>query len=135
MVMIAVDNFFKTIWHHRAYYLTPPFFVCVWKIIYIFFLSSSPAEKATLHFSLTMYKSKGRQKKLPPTYTHRKKKKKPQPPHMLFCLDFSHGSGLQILWTIKHHITNKSKAYTHTHTPLFSLSSSKEKKNMGKKGK
>lgn len=84
MVMIAVDNFFKTIWHHRAYYLTPPFFLCVCGKLYIFFLSSSPAEKATLHFSLTMYKSKGRQKKLPPTYTHRKKKKKTPTPTYAF---------------------------------------------------
>lgn len=132
--MIAVDNFFQNDMASSRLLLNSPLFLCVCGKLYIFFLSSSPAEKATLHFSLTMYKSKGRQKKLPPpTYTHRKKKKKPQPPHMLFCLDFSHGSGLQILWTIKHHITNKSKAYTHT--PLFSLSSSKEKKNMGKKGK
>lgn len=51
MVMIAVDNFFKTIWHHRAYYLTPPFFVCVWKIIYFFFVKLSRRESDVTFFS------------------------------------------------------------------------------------
>lgn len=84
MVMIAVDNFFQNDMASSRLLLNSPLFLCVCGKLYIFFLSSSPAEKATLHFSLTMYKSKGRQKKLPPTYTHRKKKKKTPTPTYAF---------------------------------------------------
>lgn len=109
--------------------LNSPFFcVCVENYIFFFCQALPQRKRRYIFLSRCINPRVGRKNSPPPTPTE-KRKKKPQPPHMLFCLDFSHGSGLQILWTIKHHITNKSKAYTHTHTSFFFVVKQRKEKH------
>lgn len=85
MVMIAVDNFFKTIWHHRAYYLTPPFFcVCVENYIFFFCQALPQRKRRYIFLSRCINPRVGRKNSPPPTPTE-KRKKNPNP-HICFSV-------------------------------------------------